>query len=109
LPSFDDTREKLVFTLTYSFNEDYTIVSNGLLEENIKINDSTSQWLFTMKDPMSSYLVAMAAGKYESEKFTTTSSGVPVELYFVEKDRKKHPGPINIPWKYLTFLKRKLE
>ncbi len=88
LPSFDDTREKLIFTLTYLFDENYTVVSNGLLQENIKINDSTAQWLFSMKVPMSSYLVAIAAGKYEVDKFTTTS-GVPVEHYFEEKDKEK--------------------
>ena len=93
LPSFDDVREKLIFTLTYSFKKNYNLVSNGLLEERININDSVSQWLFRMKDPMSSYLVAVAAGKYEVEN-RTTSSGVQVELYFEEQDRDK------VEWTY---------
>ncbi len=46
-----------------------------------------------MNDPMSSYLVAVAAGKYEVEKFTS-NSGVPVEHYFEEKDREK------VAWTY---------
>src|SRR5690606_8071826 len=88
LPSFDNTREKIIFNLNYSFDADYTVVSNGMLQDKITINDSVTKWSFTMKDPMSSYLVAMTAGKFEVEKLTTFS-GVPVELYFVESDREK--------------------
>ena len=88
LPSFDDTREKLIFNINYSFNEEYTIVSNGIVEDKIPVNDSITKWNYSMKDPMSSYLVAVAAGDFKVEKFITVS-GVPVELYFEEKDREK--------------------
>lgn len=93
LPSFDDTREKLIFNITYSFNDDYVVVSNGKLKDSARVNDSIKKWTFSMKDPMSSYLVAVAAGKFEAEKFTT-QTGIPVELYFEEKDRD------NVAWTY---------
>src|SRR5690606_3803656 len=77
LPSFDDTREKLIFNISYSFKDDYALISNGMLEETIQLKDSLIKWSFSMKDPMSSYLVAVAAGKFEVEK-NTTPTGVPV-------------------------------
>ena len=64
LPSFDDMTEKLIFNLTFNFKKDYQVISNGELDDKIALNDSIAQWKFKMDKPMSSYLVAFAAGDY---------------------------------------------
>ena len=88
LPSFDDTREKMIFNLNWVFPQDYEVVSNGVLKNKTAVNDSLVQWEYTMEAPMSSYLVAMAAGNFEKDNFTT-SSGIPVIHYFEPHDRPK--------------------
>ncbi len=88
LPSFDNPGEKVIFNLTWLFPQEYTLVSNGSLKSKTSVNDSLTQWDYTMQAPMSSYLVAMAAGKYDSESFIT-GSGIPVINYFEPRDGEK--------------------
>lgn len=85
LPSFDDTNEKVEFDLTIDFKQGYEVISNGELVETKKLNDSVTRWEFDMQAPMSSYLVALAAGKYENQEITT-SGGTPVKLYYYPGD-----------------------
>ena len=88
LPSFDDMREKAVFDLSFSFPAEYELVSNGLLISNEKTNDSTRLWKFDMEKPMSSYLVAVAAGKFDANDITS-SSGDAINLYYLPQDSSK--------------------
>ncbi len=107
LPSFDDTGEKIIFNLSYSFNDNYTIISNGVLQEKIQVNDSLTKWNFSMIHPMSSYLVAVAAGKYEKEEITT-SSGVSVELYYEYKDREKAEWTYKYTGEFVKFFEEEM-
>ncbi len=88
LPSFDDVREKAVFQLTINFNTGYDVVANGTLLQKTAVNDSLVAWSYAMEKPMSSYLVAVAAGRFEKEELKTTS-GIPVSLYYEPKDSLK--------------------
>ncbi|WBL23273.1 M1 family metallopeptidase [Zunongwangia sp. HRR-M8] len=85
LPSFDDMREKTVFNLKINFNKNYKVIANGKLENEEMLNDSIKQWSFSMKEPMSSYLVAVAAGNYESTKLQS-ADGIPISLFYETKD-----------------------
>ena len=87
LPSIDDMNEKIVFDISVTFNSDYQVISNGQLQDTLTKNGLT-QWHYKMKNPMSSYLVALAIGKYDA--FTETSkTGVPLEFYYYPKDSLK--------------------
>ncbi len=88
LPSFDDMTEKAIFNLTFNFNKDYSVISNGELTHKKALNDSITQWKFQMDQPMSSYLVAFAAGDYSKLSWQSTSA-IPIELYFEPKDSLK--------------------
>ncbi len=79
--------EKVVFNLTISFDKDYEVVANGKLMETTQ-NDSLKTWKYGMKKPMSSYLVALAIRKYNKKSMTSTS-GVPIELYYYPEDSLK--------------------
>lgn len=81
LPSFDDTREKLEFDLSILYPKDKAVAANGLLTESEEVYDSLVRWNFDMNRPMSSYLVAMAAGDFKKEK-RVSKSGVPILLLY---------------------------
>lgn len=86
-PSIDDESEKLVFALSIAFDENYEVISNGMLTEKEKQGDKYV-WHYEMKKPMSSYLLMMAIGKFEHDTITS-ASGVPIELYYTIKNQNK--------------------
>lgn len=88
LPSFDDMKEKVIINLSINFKKGFQVIANGDLENQIAVNDSITQWNYKMKHPMSSYLVAIAAGKYASKELTTNTK-IPISLYFEPKDSLK--------------------
>ena len=83
LPSFDDPTEKLEFDLSIIYLSNETVIANGELLEKEILNNSLTRWRFDMEQPMSSYLVAIAAGDYDKE-IRFSKSGIPLELYFPE-------------------------
>lgn len=89
LPSFDDVNEKVIFNLTVSAEPFYEVISNGVLKKvehpGIKANKN---WFFAMAKPMSSYLVMMAIGSFESKKISSKSK-VPLQLYYQYEDKDK--------------------
>ncbi|WP_029034615.1 M1 family metallopeptidase [Salinimicrobium terrae] len=82
LPSFDDPTEKLEFDLSFIYPSGKTLVSNGELLSSQQVNDSLTRWNFDMKKPMSSYLVAVAAGDFK--EVTDLESGTPMIFYYPE-------------------------
>ncbi|MBJ6369378.1 M1 family metallopeptidase [Snuella sedimenti] len=87
LPSFDDMNEKVEFDLSITFDKNYEVIANGNLI-NQQINDSTTTWHYDMQEHMSSYLLALAIGKYD--KYSAVSkSGVPLEMYYYPEDSLK--------------------
>ena len=85
LPSFDDMREKAIFDLKINFKSGYEVIANGKLKGKISVNDSVSQWNYEMLKPMSSYLVAVVAGKFH-QKDLESASGIPISLYYQPGD-----------------------
>ncbi len=79
VPSFDDMSEKVVFSLNISFDKGYEVIANGSLK-GTEIRDSIKTWKYEMNNPMSSYLLAFAIGKYKKDTLITTSN-IPLELY----------------------------
>ncbi len=91
LPSFDDMREKLVFDLKIKFKSGYDVIANGKLIETKALNDSITQWNYDMDQPMSSYLVGLAAGDYEYKEIES-ASGIPILLYYnISEENKVEP------------------
>lgn len=83
LPSLDDMTDKIIFNLSYTFPYQYELTANGALVSEEK-NDNLVTRHFEMKKPMSSYLVAFAAGNFKAVR-DTTDSGVPLEMYLPEQ------------------------
>ena len=82
-PSFDDPNEKLIFNLDIKFNNEFQVVSNGKLENNIASQDDFI-WNYRMKKPMSSYLLMLVIGKFEIN-YEKSQSGTSL-FYYIEKE-----------------------
>lgn len=87
LPSFDNTREKVEFDLSIDFPQGYEVIANGKLIDTTSINDTLIRWEYDMENPMSSYLLALAAGKYEKKVYSIPGNN-PLLLYYYQGDEK---------------------
>ena len=87
LPSFDDMTEKVEFDLSLDFDQKYQVAANGKLMDRQKIGEKI-RWKYDMQNPMSSYLLAFAIGRFE-KKTLHAASGVPLELFYHPKDRSR--------------------
>jgi len=80
LPSFDDMNEKVIFDLTITFPRDFEVMANGRFKD-VKENGRLKTWSFDMEKPMSSYLLAITAGKFQKTE-SKSASGIPLRLYY---------------------------
>ncbi len=85
LPSIDDMNDKIIFDLHIDFDENYTVLSNGLLSKTTT-KSNTKTWSYSSSKPISSYLVALVIGKYE-HRITSTVNSTVIENY-IYPDRK---------------------
>ncbi|GAA4319283.1 M1 family metallopeptidase [Pontixanthobacter gangjinensis] len=107
LPSFDDMKEKAEFDLSFEFPEGFELVSNGRLESSEKINDSVRLWEFDMEKPMSSYLVAVSAGKFYSEEMQS-SAGDNINQYIMPGDSAKFEPTYRYTGQIFDFLEKEI-
>lgn len=98
-PSFDDPNEKVVFNINLLFDKAYQVISNGVLTKKTSKPSDKFEWHYTMDKPMSSYLLMLAIGKFES-KTETSLSGVPLQLFIEPQEVNK----IESTYKYSTSI-----
>lgn len=106
LPSIDDMNDKIEFDLTITFDKNYEVIANGNLVEK-QINDSTITWRYDMQKPMSSYLVALAIGRY-SKKVEISKSGIPLEMYYYPRDSLKIEPTYRYTKQIFDFLEEEI-
>ena len=102
LPSFDDMNAKVEFDLIVTFDKNYEVIANGKLI-NKQINDATITWFYDMQKPMSSYLIALAIGKYD-KKVEYSKSGIPIELFYYPEDSLKFEPTYRYTKQIFDFL-----
>ncbi len=106
LPSIDDMNDKIEFDLSITFDSDYEVVANGKLTGK-QINKSTTTWHYDMQNPMSSYLVALAIGKYD-KKVEYSKSGIPLEMYYYPEDSLKVEPTYRYTKQMFDFLEEEI-
>ncbi|WP_242132392.1 M1 family metallopeptidase [Aestuariivivens marinum] len=106
LPSIDDMTDKIEFDLSITFDSDYEVIANGKLT-NKQINESTTTWHYDMQEPMSSYLVALAIGKY-NKKVAYSKSGIPLEMYYYPEDSNKVEPTYRYTKRMFDFLEEEI-
>ena len=90
VPSFDNMSEKVRFDLKISMDSIYEVIANGTLT-GTKVEEGLKRWTFSMEKPMSSYLLAFAAGLYHNETLFS-ASGIPLINYYYEgKNNRLEP------------------
>ncbi|GAA3640460.1 M1 family metallopeptidase [Flavivirga jejuensis] len=106
LPSIDDMNDKIQFDLTVVFDKGYEVISNGKL---IKTEDylDKKKWYYDMQHPMSSYLVALAIGKY-TKKIEVSKSGIPLEMYYYPEDSLKFEPTYRYTKQMFDFLEEEI-
>ncbi len=80
LPSIDNMNDKIIFDLKISFDPTYEVIANGQLIDTLSNTPTLKQWHYQMDKPMSSYLVALAIGKYQKQT-SISSTGVSLENF----------------------------
>ncbi len=106
LPSIDDMNDKIEFDLTITFDKVYEVIANGKLI-NQQINESTTIWHYDMEKPMSSYLVALAIGKY-NKKVEYSKTGIPLEMYYYPQDSLKFEPTYRYTKQIFDFLEEEI-
>ena len=88
IPHNDDQRDKILFSAEWIFNKDFQVMSNGGLDSSY-LEGSLKHWHFSMKAPMSSYLIAFAVDRYSLTK--ESINGIPHYLYhYPERQTDDH-------------------
>ncbi len=106
LPSFDNVEEKVIFNLSFTFDKSFYVLTNGkLINKDFKPRDT--KWTYEMKNPMSSYLVALVIGKYEKQ-ILNSDSKIPIELYISKKDEDKFESTYKYTKEIFDFLEKKI-
>ncbi|MFI1771380.1 M1 family metallopeptidase [Thalassobellus citreus] len=106
LPNIDDMNDKIEFDLSIEFDKNYQVIANGKLTDK-EINDSTTTWHYDMQNPMSSYLVALAIGKYD-KKIKYSKSGIPLEMYYYPEDLLKFEPTYRYTKQMFDFLEEEI-
>jgi aminopeptidase N len=106
LPSFDAMVEKVEFDLSIETPKHFTVIANGKL---VKYNekDNSARWQFDMQQPMSSYLLAFAIGKYSKQQLVS-NSGVPIENHYYPKDSLRVEPSYRYTKKIFNFLETEI-
>ncbi len=105
-PSLDDVNDKLIFNLTIKFPSKYRVIANGILEDKEVKADKTI-WKYQMQQPMSSYLLALAIGKFEN-KSEHSHAHTPLEYYYESADKAKFEATYKHSKTVFNFLEKEI-
>lgn len=105
-PSFDDVNEKVIFSLGITYKNDYQVISNGILKEK-KSEGNSTHWQYQMQNPMSSYLLMLAIGKYDKKEFKAKSK-IPLEYYLENKDANRFEPTYRYSKRIFDFLEKEI-
>ncbi|NND53182.1 MAG: M1 family metallopeptidase [Flavobacteriaceae bacterium] len=107
LPSIDDMNDKIEFDLMINAPSEYEVIANGKLIRSQNSEIGLRSWFYDMRDPMSSYLLAIVVGKY-NKKVVKSESGVPLEMYYYPQDSMKFEPTYRYSRAMFDFLEREI-
>lgn len=106
LPSFNNMSEKVVFNLAVSFDPAYEVIANGQLS-GTKMDGGLKVWEYKMTQPMSSYLLAFAIGKYSKDSLQMTN-GTKQYLYYYPADSLSYEPTFRYSSEIFDFLEKEI-
>ncbi|PWB25434.1 M1 family metallopeptidase [Flavobacterium sp. HTF] len=105
-PSFDDVNEKVIFNLGITYDAAYQVISNGVLQNKTE-NNNQFHWQYGMKNPMSSYLLMLAIGKFDKKQLQSKSR-IPLEYYLENKDADRFEPTYRYSKRIFDFLEKEI-
>jgi aminopeptidase N len=93
IPHVDSQNDKLVTSLTIYFDEDYEVISNGILVSKKSAGNGKTVTSWSMTEPHSSYLIMLAIGRYQSYSEFSARGTRLVNHYYPEWENRN-------PWTY---------
>jgi len=106
LPSIDDVNDKIEFDLAITYDNGYEVLANGILKDK-QVGAKFTTWHYDMQQPMASYLVALAIGKY-SKKTEISKSGIPLTYYYYPEDSLKVEPTYRYSKRMFDFLEEEI-
>ncbi len=79
-PANDHPLDKARFTFRVTVPKPYEVAANGVLKEKTDRGDATT-YLFTLRDPMATYLATINIGDFNEETMTAPN-GIPIRNYY---------------------------
>lgn len=106
IPGYDHQNDKLVTSLTVTFDSEYTIVSNGVVTEQNSAGN-TQTITYAMQKPHSSYLVMLAIGEFE-HKVLKAKNGIPTYQYYYPGEEEKFEPTYQYSNEMMDWLEEEL-
>lgn len=107
LPSVDDITQKIIFSLQITYDQAFTVISNGDLIQKETQNQTTT-WKYQMQQPMSSYLVMLAIGEWE-QRILKTPWQTPLENYLPKQHDAYWEATYRHAEKIFAYLENRLQ
>lgn len=105
IPMYDDMNDKFITETVITFDKDYEVLSNGLLQKKTSNADNTSTWYYSMSKPHAGYLLMLGIGKYGIKK-TKSGKGVPMNQYYYPEFADRAEPTYRYSEKMVDFLER---
>jgi aminopeptidase N len=105
IPMYDELNDKFITETTITFDKDYEVLSNGLLQKKTTNKDNTITWQYAMSKPHAGYLLMLGIGKYAIKK-TKSGRGIPMNLYYYPEFADRAEPTYRYSEKMVDFLER---
>ncbi|WP_293872455.1 M1 family metallopeptidase [Flavobacterium sp.] len=106
-PSFDDVNEKVIFNLQIICPNDFVVISNGVLKNVKPLDKNFKTCVYQMKQPMSSYLLAVAIGDFRN-KVVASKSGIPLQFFIQPQDTAKFEPTYRYSKEIFDYLEKEI-
>ncbi len=106
-PSFDDVNEKVVFNMSVEYNAGYQVIANGVLKDQLQ-KPGRTVWSYSMKQPMSSYLLMLAIGKFTDHELAAESK-TPLHLFIEPSDEAKFEPTYRYSKAIFDYLEKEIQ
>jgi aminopeptidase N len=100
--------DRLTVELYVNFSSSYKVFSNGSRVSEIKNNNGTTTWHYSMPKPHPFFSTALAIGKYEYQQFAA-KSGIPLEYWYYPERKESFDATYMYSTEMFDFLENELQ
>jgi aminopeptidase N len=105
IPMYDDMNDKFITETVVTFDKEYEVLSNGVLQKKSSNKDNTITWHYSMSKPHAGYLLMLGIGKY-AIKTSKSGRGVPMNFYYYPEYPERMEPTYRYSERMVDFLER---